>query len=252
MLLGNIGSIGNIAFVTTGFWMLMIFDCVRNEPKGSSWLWLLIMLNFPGAVIYFVARKLPYLNIPIPNFFKRWTMKDALWSAEAGVRNIGKSHQYVTLGNVLTEMGKSDLALECYREALIREQDNSHALWHCAEIEIQQKKFALALEHLHTLLVKEPDYKRGGVSLQYGKTLYALAQWLPAKAHLQKDIKQWGHSESFLLLAKISVDCDLDPTTALDYLETMLARLKASPKYNYRRNQHIIREAEKMRRTLVA
>jgi hypothetical protein len=60
-----------MAFASTGFWMLMIFDCVRNEPKGSSWLWLLIMLNFPGAVIYFVSRKLPYLNLPTPSFFKQ-------------------------------------------------------------------------------------------------------------------------------------------------------------------------------------
>jgi hypothetical protein len=47
MLIGNIGI---IAFFTTGFWMLMIFDCIRNEPKSSSWLWILIMANFPGAV----------------------------------------------------------------------------------------------------------------------------------------------------------------------------------------------------------
>jgi hypothetical protein len=247
-----IGNIGNIAFLTTGFWMLMIFDCVRNEPKGSSWLWILIMMNFPGAVIYFLVRKLPSLNIPLPNFFKRWTMKDTLWSAEAGVRNIGKSHQYVTLGNVLVEMGKTDLALECYHEALIREQDNIHALWRCVEIEIQRKQFQLALEHLNTLLAKEPDYKRGAASLQYGKVLYELAQWSPAKAHLQQDIKHWGHSESFLILAKISLYCDNDRIAARDYIETMLARLKASPKYNYRRNRHLICKAEKMRKTLIA
>jgi tetratricopeptide (TPR) repeat protein len=179
-------------------------------------------------------------------------MKDALWNAEAGVRNIGKSHQYVRLGNVLTEMGKIDLALECYQEALIREPDHCHALWNCASIELQQQKFQLALEHLRTLLVIEPSYKQGEASLQYGKLLYKLARWSLAKAHLEKDVKQWGHSESFLLLAKISLDGDRNETVAREYLETMLARLKASPKYNYRRNQHLMREAEKILRTLIA
>jgi hypothetical protein len=123
---------GTIAFATAGFWMLMIFDCIRNEPKGSSWLWLLIMLNFPGAVIYFVVQKLPHLDLPVPNFLKQWTMKDALWNAEAGVTNIGKSHQYVILGNVLMEMGKLNRALECYQDALHKEPhlglcDDRHA-----------------------------------------------------------------------------------------------------------------------------
>jgi hypothetical protein len=242
--------VGSIAFVTTGFWMLMIFDCVRHEPKGSHWLWLLIMLNFPGAIIYFAAQKLPSLNLPTPNFFKRWMMRDALWSAEAGVSNIGKSHQYVVLGNVLTEMGKLDRALECYQEALVREEDNSHAMWGCATIEIQQKKFYLAVDRLSALLNYDPDYKRGEASLQYGKVLYELAQWSAAKVHLQRDIKQWGHSESFLLLAKIALYYDKDRLAASDYLKTMVGRLKASPKYNYRKHQYLIREAEKMQKTL--
>jgi hypothetical protein len=244
--------VGSIAFVTTGFWMLMIFDCVRSEPKGSSWLWLVIIMNFPGAIVYFVARKLPSLDLPIPSFFKQWMMKDTLWNAEAGVKNIGKSHQYVTLGNVLAEMGKLDRALECYQEALIKEKNNSHALWGCAAIEIQQKQFHLAMEHLNTLLINEPDYKRGSASLQYGKVLYELAQWSPAKSHLEGDIKHWGHAESFLLLAKISLYYDDDRSAARDYIETMLARLKASPKYNYRKHQHLIREAQKLQKTLIA
>jgi hypothetical protein len=238
-----------MAFASTGFWMLMIFDCVRNEPKGSSWLWLLIMLNFPGAVIYFVSRKLPYLNLPTPSFFKQWTMKDALWNAEAGVQNIGKSHQYVILGNVLLEMGDIDRALAAYTEALIKESSNPNALWGCATIEIQQKKFDLAQEHLKALLDKEPEYKRGEASLLYGKALYELAQWSLAKAHLDRDVKNWSHSESFILLAKIALQAG-DRQAARGYLQTMLAKVKASPRYSYRRNQHLVSQAEKMLKTV--
>jgi tetratricopeptide (TPR) repeat protein len=241
---------GTIAFATTGFWMLMIFDCVRNEPKGSSWLWLLIMLNIPGAFIYFVARKLPYLDIPVPNFFKRWTMKDALWNAEAGVANIGKSHQYVTLGNVLMEMGNLDRALECYREAIHKEPGNTHALWGCATIEMQRKNFDLARSYLQELLDRDADYKRGEASLLYGKALYELKQWPTAKEHLDLDVKRWSHSESFLLLAKIAMNAYGDSVAAKQYLETMLARLKASPRYNYRKNQHLVRSAQKMLKIL--
>ena len=239
-----------IAFATAGFWMLMIFDCVRNEPKGSSWLWLLIIMNFPGAVIYFAARKLPYLDIPVPNFFKRWTMKDALWNAEAGVANIGKSHQHVILGNVLMEMGDLDRALASYQEALKKETANTHALWGCGTIEMRRGNFDSVQKYLKDLLEIDAEYKRGEASLLYGKALYELTQWSAAKQHLDLDVKRWSHSESFLLLAKIALNHDGDKVAAKNYLETMLARLKASPRFNYRKNQDLIRSAQKILKTL--
>jgi tetratricopeptide (TPR) repeat protein len=241
---------GTIAFASTGFWMLMIFDCIRNEPKGSSWLWLLIVLNFPGALIYFVSRKLPYLDIPVPSFFKRWTMKDALWNAEAGVSNIGKSHQYVTLGNVLTEMGDLDRALSAYQSAIAKEPNNTHALWGCATIAMQRKNFDVAREQLQQLLALDAEYKRGEASLLYGKALYELAQWSAARSHFESDVKRWGHAESLLLLAKIALNTDGDSQAAKSYLETMVSRLRASPKFNYRKNQHLIRSAQKMLKNL--
>jgi hypothetical protein len=242
--------VGSISFVTMGFWMLMIFDCVGKEPKGSSWLWLLILFNFPGAIVYFVTRKLPDLNLPIPNLFKPWRMKDALRNAEAGVSNFGEARQYVTLGNVLMEMGKFDRALECYSEALVRDENNSDAMWGCAAIEIKYKHLHIAMEHLQTLLVNEPDYRGGEASLQYGKVLYEQAQWSPAKSHLQGDIKRWGHSESLLLLARISLYYDDDRLAARNHLDTLLGKLNASPRSSSRKHQHLIREASKLRRTL--
>jgi tetratricopeptide (TPR) repeat protein len=250
--------LGPLAFATSAFWMLMIYDCIKNEPKGSSWLWLLIVLHFPAAVIYFLLRKLPYLNIPTPSFFKRWTMKDALWNAEAAVQNIGKSHQYVILGNVLLEMGEHNRALAAYLEALVKEPDYAPALFGCGKIEMQQKKFELAVVHLKALMQKDPEYKRGEASFLYGKALYETAQWSTAKTHLEQDAKYWGHSESWLLLAKIALrqegdslqDSSASQEAARSYLNTMITKLKASPKYHYRLNQHLIHEAEKMLKTL--
>jgi hypothetical protein len=242
--------VGSIAFVTAGFWMLMIFDCIRHEPTGSRWLWSIFLLNFPGAVVYFAVRKLPDLDLPIPNFFQPWSRKEALWSAEAGVSKIGNAPQYVTLGNVLREMGKLDRALECYSEALVREENNSDAMWGCAKIEIKRKQLHIAMEHLHALFTNEPDYRGGEASLQYGKVLYELAQWSPAQAHLQGDLKRWGHPESLLLLARISVYYDDDRLAARNYLDTLLGRLNAQSRSTDRKHQHLIREAGKLRKTL--
>jgi len=39
----------------------MLFDCIYNEPKGSKWIWVLIILsiNIIGATIYYYQIKKP-------------------------------------------------------------------------------------------------------------------------------------------------------------------------------------------------
>jgi tetratricopeptide (TPR) repeat protein len=232
-----------VVFAIAGFWLLMLFDCIRHEPKGSIWLWILILLNFPGAVVYVFMRKLPELNWSVPNFFKRWQLRSALSRAEAGIYRVGDAECYVTLGNVLLEMGKYDRALESYQEASSREKSNPHALWGCALVAIHQQQFDRAAEWLKILLQQEPNYKSGAASLRYGKVLCELAQWDKARQQLVRDLDRWGHPESSLLLAKIAIN-DREPVIAKGYLENMLARLATSPLPNRRQHQQIVTRAQ--------
>lgn len=249
MIGGLVSSLGLWVLLPSAFWMLMIFDCVRNERDRQTWLWILLFLNVAGAVIYFFACWLPRSNIPTPNYFKRWTYRQQLWNAEAAVRNIGKAHQYVALGNVLTEIGTLPKAAEAYQQALEKEPKNTHALWGLATIELQTNQVASAKDHLQALLQFEPDYKRGDASLLYGKALFELKDWDAAKPHLEKDIKYWSHPEASLLLATIQKQ-EGDTEKSRDCLETMVAKLRASPIYHYRRHQHLVRKAEKLLKTL--
>lgn len=238
-----------IALLTSGFWMLMIFDCVRNDPERNTWLWVLLFLNFPGAVIYLLVRRLPSMNIPTPSMFKRWTMREQLWNAEAGVRNIGKAHQYVTLGNVLLDIGENRRASEAFHQALAKEPDNIHAHWGIAAIAFKTKQYAIASQHLQTVLKHTPDYKCGEASLLYGKALFELNDWYSAKPHLEYDIKYWSHPESSLLLAQILIAEGQRPI-ARYCLETMIAKVKASPAYHYRRHMSVVRQANKLLKNL--
>ncbi len=238
-----------VTLIASGFWMLMIFDCVRNDPEKGTWLWILILLNIPGAVIYFLVRRLPYLHIPMPAQVKRWTYRSKLWDAEAAAKNIGNAHQFVALGNVLAESHQLDRALNAYDQALAKEPKNPHALWGTASIEMRRKRFADAKQRLETLLEEDLDYKFGEASLVYGTALYELEDWTAAKAHLQDDMKRWSHPEASLMLAKIQVQ-DGERDAAKENLEMMMFKLKASPRFHYRKKQHLFRQAQRMLKSL--
>lgn len=238
-----------LAFAATGFWMLMIFDCVRNDPERNTWLYILIFLNVPGAVLYFLVRRLPYLNVPIPSYFQRWSRRQDLWNAEAAVRNIGKAHQYVMLGNVLIEIQQLDRATEAYQQALDKEPKNTHALWGLASIAMKNKQFAIARNNLQTLLQLEPDYKFGEASLLYGQALFALEDWEVAQPHLEKDLKYWAHPEAAIMLAKLQIQRG-ETEAARTALENMIFKLKSSPKFHYRQKRHLVGEAGRLLKTL--
>jgi hypothetical protein len=240
-----------LGLLMTGFWLLMIYDCIRNEPERQLWLWILIFVNFPAAVIYFFMRWIPRSNIslPIPKYFTRWTRRRELWTAQAQAKNIGKAHQYVVLGNLLYDMGIFNEAETAYKQALEKEADNIQALWGAVSIAIKNKQFALAKEHLQIILKIDPDYKYGDASLLYGEMLFNLQELDAAKLHLEKHIKNWSHPNGYMTLAKI-LSQQGDNQAARDYLETMIIKIKGSSYYHYKNNRSYIGKAEKLLKTI--
>jgi len=241
---------GLLALLTTIFWIFMIVDCIRNEQGNNRWVWILVIifLNFPGAIVYFVIRRLPSMNLPVPNYFGRWTRRRELWTAEANARNIGKAHQFVLLGNLLCDLDMFDRAENAFTTALDKESDNAQALWGAAFIDMRKKRFESARTHLENLLKVDPRHRSGDASLAYGKTLFALKDWDAAETHLQEDLKEWGHAETYLMLAEMQAKQG-DLETAREHLETMLARLRGSTIYHYKRNRHLVGKAEKLLRS---
>jgi hypothetical protein len=244
-----VAMLGSLSFLAFGFWMLMIFDCVRHEQDRQTWLWLLIFLNVPGGLIYFVARVLPRLDLPMPNLFKRWTLNQKLWEAEAGVRNIGKAHQHIALANLRLELREWEEAKQHFQQALDKESKHTDALWGLSVIAIWQKQWPLAAEHLKALLKKDAKYKYGEASLNYGKVLFEQQDWETATAHLKADIREWSHPEASWLLAQILLQQE-QRQEAKDVLDRMLFKVRASPRFHYQRHRGLIHKAERLWKTL--
>jgi len=253
MLASVLGLLGPLSLVGTVFWVWMLYDCLKNGGRGCSdrylWLWVLLLLNIIGAGLYFVICWIPrHPNpIPMPRFANRWRMRDALWQAEAEVKNIGKAHQYVKLGDILYEMNEPDQAIAAYKQALEKEPHHPKALWSIACIELTRKNLAAAKPSLQTLITVNPDYSYGDASFAYGQVLFETGDLDSAKAHLQQHLKAWSHPQGYITLAMVQQKQG-EMVEARETLETMILKIKSSVPFQYRRNQQFVRQGEKLLR----
>lgn len=60
-MLGNGEAVALLLLtLAQGFFLWMVVDCLRNEPEAdrrNRWIALILILNAPGALVYFVTRR---------------------------------------------------------------------------------------------------------------------------------------------------------------------------------------------------
>jgi hypothetical protein len=229
-----------LIFLATVFWLAMLLDCLSIERDRKAWLWIVLFFYFPGALIYFSQRSKSQSS-PL----RRLQLGQKLIGAKADAKNIGKAHQYLILGNILTELGQFDRARSAYDLALTKEPKNLYALWGAASLAFQEERFEIASRHLELLLKIDPRHLQGDASLLYAKVLFESKNWSAAKPYLKQDLLHWGHPESTIMLAKIEIQ-DGNGELARNLLQDMVSKVSNSPSYHYRRHKSIVMEARVM------
>ena len=238
-----------LALIGSGLWLWMLVHCIRNDPDRNIWLWVLIILNVPGALLYFVLRWLPDRRVSHPAFVTRWTRARLVAQRETAARQIGNAHQWVELGDVLREVGSVDKAAHAYQQALKKDPGSLPALWGAALAEMQRKNFAAARDLLQSVLAKDDAYKFGDVSLAYGRMLVSLNECEPACVHLERHLKRWTHPEAYVLLATLLIEKG-EPEPARACLENTLSDIRGGPPFFARQNRTWARKARKLLRRL--
>ncbi|MEL6493534.1 MAG: tetratricopeptide repeat protein [Cyanobacteria bacterium J06623_7] len=238
-----------IYLLPTCFWIWMIWECVTHDPQKHTWIWVLILFNFPGAIIYFLVRRLPELDFPAAKYVQRRLRRDELWNAEAAAVNIGNAHQWVMLGDIRQELRLFDKAKEAYLQALEQEPNHLKALWGMVHIAYEKDNFTDARTYLVQILKLKPDYEYGAAALLHIKVLLELEEKAAARSLLEENLQIWNKPEAYLLLAKLEIEED-EKEIARQHLEKMIANIRSSPKFHYRRHQHLERKANKLLKTL--
>jgi len=217
------------SWIYFAFLAWMVIYCIRNDPERYIWLWIMLLFQPFGAIIYFFARWVPSSQMQAPSCLHRWTKRNMIHRLEVAAAQIGNPHQYVQLGDALREVARSQAAAGAYASALKKEPDNLAALWGAANIDFQKADFGAARGKLEKVIQVDPSYKFGDVSLLYGKTLYHLNETASAREHLTSHIKKWRQPEGLFLLAKVCAE-QHDYGEARQQLQALIIDVDSSPK----------------------
>jgi hypothetical protein len=230
-------------------WMLIY--CVRNDPERSVWIWVMLVFQPLGVVIYFFARWLPSSSLRPPKFLDRYLRGRELERKRIAASQIGNAHQFVEWGDALSEVGRVAEAGKAYQRALQKDPKSLAALWGAAQVQFEEEQYQAARETLERVLAIDPSYKFGDVSLMYGKTLLKLGDTAAARTHFEQHTRRWRHPESLYLLADICAQSG-ETAKARELLSSLIMDVDASPKSIARRFYFWKGRAKRMLRKLPA
>lgn len=217
-----------IILLYSAFWLWMIVHCALREPDRYFWVWLLIVVPFPGAIVYAVVRFFPQREYAVPAWLRAWTRGNELARLQTAAEQIGNAHQFIQWGDALREVGRLDQANAAYAQALAKDPKSLQALWGAAQVAVRQKRPADVEAYCRQVLAIDPQYKFGDVSLAYCRALKDQGQSAKMREQLEQHVRRWRHPEAVYLLACQCRD-EGEVAVAREHLLSMLRDIHGSP-----------------------
>lgn len=238
-----------VGWIYFAFFVWMLVHCLRSDPERFVWVWVILVFQPLGAIIYFFARWLPNSNVPLPRFLQKWTRGKEIQRRRVAASQIGNAHQFVELGDALRETGRFDEAARAYATALQKDGKNLQGLWGAACVDFKHAEYAAARDKLSRVIEVDPAYKFGDVSLLYGKTLHALKETGAARTHLETHTRRWRHPEGLFLLASLYADAG-EHARSRAQLQALIMDLDGAPRSIVRKHLFWKSRARKLLRKL--
>jgi hypothetical protein len=220
--------LGVVGLIYLAFWLWMLVRCLLHEPDRFFWIWLMVVVPFPGAIVYAVVRVVPEQGWQPPGWLRRLSRRKELARLKAAAEQIGNAHQFVQWGDALKDTGQWPQAAEAYHRALLKEPQNLPALWGAAQTAERLHRADETRHYCRRILDIDPQYKFGDVSLLYARTLMTLGENGTARQHLEQHCRKWRHPEAVYLLAR-QCHAEGDVHAARQHLQDLLRDLQASP-----------------------
>jgi hypothetical protein len=213
---------------------LAIVHFIRRRPD-NTWLWVIVFLGPPGALVYIAMEVVPDLGL-LRQTFDAFGRRKRIGHLEALVRENPSPGNYEELGDLYLDEQKYARARDCYDKALARHDDHPDPLYRRGIAAIHLGDFPAAVRDLEAVTTRNSRYDSHR-ALALLAHAYANAGE-PAKAdtlfnqaiNASTLTETYFHYASFLASQRRVAE-------AREWAERIIARKAAMPRYLQRRER---------------
>ena len=227
--------------VGTGFTVLMAVDAVRRG-RAASWLWILLVFNPLGAVVYFFSEYDGGMLHWRGQHLRKVTKAD-LRHAEAEVHRLGNSANWLLYASALRARQQYPKAVEAAQNAVERDSRNLDAQYELAHALFDAGRPAEAAAPLELVLAKNRSFDGEQALFLLGRAQAAGGDSQAARATLEEVGSRSSRPEYLYELASLQgLAGDREP--AARTLQRIIHEAELVPPYLQREVRPWVRKAQ--------
>ena len=228
---------------------LAIIHFIRRRPE-NYWLFVILFMGLPGALIYLVVEALPDAGL-LGQSFKVFPRRKRMGQLEAMIRDNPSPGNYEELGDLYMDDGRAADARAAFDKAIAARADTPDPFYRRGVCAIQLGDFAAAVSDLERVVSKQPDYDfqraAGLLAHAYAQT----GQKERAEALFRQVTKISTLSETYLNFADLLAS-EQRNAEAREWAQKVLDKKPTMPNYLRRRERPWFRRANDLLKRLPA
>jgi hypothetical protein len=135
---------------------IAVIHFIRRRPN-FYWLWIILLGQGLGALIYIVMEVIPDLGL-LRDSFQHFSRAKRINELQAMVHDNPSAGNYEELADMYFEDGKFARARVCYDKAISSRTDSPHPFYRRAICEIEMGEFPVAVRDLETVIAMDSKY----------------------------------------------------------------------------------------------
>jgi hypothetical protein len=228
---------------------LAIIHFIRRRPE-NYWLFVILFMGLPGALIYLVVEALPDAGL-LGQSFKVFPRRKRMGQLEAMIRDNPSPGNYEELGDLYMDDGRAADARAAFDKAIAARADTPDPFYRRGVCAIQLGDFAAAVSDLERVVSKQSDYDfqraAGLLAHAYAQT----GQKERAEALFRQVTKISTLSETYLNFADLLAS-EQRNAEAREWAQKVLDKKPTMPNYLRRRERPWFRRANDLLKRLPA
>src|ERR1700722_19020798 len=222
---------------------MAIVHFIRRRPD-NYWIFIILFLGAPGAIIYLFVEALPDIGL-VGQSFKVFPRRKRIRELEAAIHDNPSAGNYEELGDLYMDDGKFAEARAAFDKAIAARADTPDPFYRRGVCAIQLGDAAAALPDLERVVGEEADYDfqraAGLLAHAYAQT----GQKEKADALFRQVTVTSTLSETYLNFAELLVS-EGQNAEAREWAQKVLDKKPTMPSYLRRRERPWFRRAKEM------